>query len=71
MPRWNGPSDPRRLYRISPFVAQGHGEREVEVNSRPKRRPVRTETCDEDDTLRLAHLLKAIQRRRLWPLMRR
>jgi hypothetical protein len=28
-----------------------------------KRSPVRTQTCDEDDTLRLAHLFRQIQRR--------
>ena len=30
---------------------------------RKKRVPVRTQTVDEDDTLRLAHLLKSIMRR--------
>lgn len=29
----------------------------------PKRRPVRTESHDEDDILRLAHILKRIVRR--------
>ena len=28
-----------------------------------KRRSVRTETCDEDDTLRLAHMFRSIRRR--------
>lgn len=28
-----------------------------------KRNPVRTQTCDEDDTLRLAQLLRRIERR--------
>lgn len=32
-------------------------------DKKPKRRPVRTETHDEDDTLRLAHILKRIARR--------
>lgn len=36
------------------------------VSKPTKRRPVRTETHDEDDTLRLAHILKRIQRRGGW-----
>jgi hypothetical protein len=38
-------------------------QREAVVSRRAKRRPVRTETCDEDDTLRLAHLIASISRR--------